>query len=85
LLNVPSDRDVDAADVNIITYKQPINMIKTWNKMTDNVISKNANEVWGTCDWTISATKKIDKLSAAHGKVGTASVLTKSGKNKFME
>jgi hypothetical protein len=33
----------------------------------------------------ISATKKIDKLSAARGKVGTASVLTKSGKKKFME
>ncbi len=39
----------------------------------------------GTCDWAISATKKIDKLSAACGKVGTASVLTKSSKKKFME
>jgi hypothetical protein len=47
LLNVPPDRDVDAADANVITYKQPINMIKTWNKMTDNIIAKNANKVWG--------------------------------------
>jgi hypothetical protein len=45
LLNVLSDRDVDTADANIITYKQPINMIKTWNKMTDNIIAKNTNEV----------------------------------------
>jgi hypothetical protein len=29
LLNVLSDCDVDAADANAITYKQPINMIKT--------------------------------------------------------
>jgi hypothetical protein len=85
LLNVPSDCDVDAAAMNIITYKQPINMIKNWNKMTDNMIAKNTNKVWGTRYWTISATKKIDELSAAYGKGGTASVLTKSGKKKFME
>ena len=29
LLNVPSNRDVNASDANIITYKWPINMIKT--------------------------------------------------------
>jgi hypothetical protein len=46
-LNVPSNRDVDAADANVITYNQPINMIKTWNKVTDDIIAKNANEVWG--------------------------------------
>jgi hypothetical protein len=80
LLNVLSDGDIDAADANVITHKQPINMIKTWNMLTDNIISKNANKVWGTRDWKISATKKIDNLSAARGKVGTASVLTKSGK-----
>ncbi len=33
----------------------------------------------------IPTTKKIDELSAASGKVGTALVLTKSGKKKFME
>jgi hypothetical protein len=43
LLNDPSNRDVDAADANVITYKQPINMIKTWNKMTDNISAKSAS------------------------------------------
>ncbi len=85
LLNVPSDRDVDAMDPNLITYESHINMIKTWNKMTDDIIAKNANKVWGTCNWTISVTKQVDKLSVAHGKVGTATTLTKSGKKKFME
>jgi hypothetical protein len=71
--------------MNVITYKQPINMIKIWNKMTDHIIAKNANKVWGTRDWMIPATKNIDGLSAACGEVGTASVCTKSGKKKFME
>jgi hypothetical protein len=48
LLNVPSECDVDAADPNIITYRNHVNMIKTWNKMTNDIIAKNANEVWGT-------------------------------------
>jgi hypothetical protein len=87
LLNVPSDCNVDATDSNVITYKNHINMIKTWNwnRMTDDIIAKNAIEVWGTCNWTISTTKQVDELSATRGKVGTASALTKSGKKKFME
>jgi hypothetical protein len=55
LLNVPSDHNIDATDPNLITYKSHINMIKTWNKMTDDIIAKNANKV--SCDWTISVTK----------------------------
>jgi hypothetical protein len=83
LLNVPPNCDNDAADGNIIIYKQPFN--KFWNKMTDDIIAKNANKVWGTHNWMISTTKIINKLSAARGKVGIASILTKSGKKKFME
>jgi hypothetical protein len=35
LLNVPTNRDVDATDAKIITitYINQINMVKTWNKM----------------------------------------------------
>ena len=84
LLNVPTDRNVDPSDSNIITYKDQINMTKTWNKMTDDIIAKNANEVWGSRDWTASVTKQVDELSAARGEV-TAANLTKSGKKKFME
>ena len=85
LLNVPSGCDIDATDPNIITYKDHVNMIKTWNKITDDIIAKNANEVWGTRDWTTSITKQVDELSATRGEVGTAAALTKSGKKKFME
>jgi hypothetical protein len=85
LLNVPADRNVDATDPNLITYKNHINMIRTWNKMTDAIIAKNANEVWGTHDWMISATKQVAELSVTRGEVGTAAALTKTGKKKFME
>ena len=81
LLNVPTGRDVDPSDSNIITYKDQINMTKTWNKMTDDIIAKNANEVWGSCDWTASVTKQVDELSAARGEV-TATNLTKKRKEE---
>jgi len=85
LLNVLSERDVDASDPNIITYRNHINMIKTWNKITDDIIAKNGNEVWGTHDWTNPVIKQVDELSATRREFGTAAVLTKSGKKKFME
>ena len=85
LLNVPSEHNADATDPNIITYRNHINMIKTWNKITDDIIARNANEVWGTHIWMNPVIKQVDELSAMHGEVGTAAALTKSGKKKFME
>jgi len=85
LLNVPSKRDVDTTDPNIITYRNHVNMIKTWNKITDDIIAKNANEIWGACDWMTTGTKLLDELSAARGEIGTAATITKSGKKKFMQ
>ena len=69
LLNVLSDCTVDATDSNTITYNNHIHMIKTWNKITDNIIAKNANKVWGTRDWTISTIKQVDELSSTRGEV----------------
>ena len=60
-------------------------MIKTWNRITDEIIAKNANKVCGTQDWAISTTEQVDELSATRREVGTAATLTKSGKKKFME
>jgi hypothetical protein len=85
LLNVPTNCDVDPTDANAITYKNPVNMTETWNKINTELIAKNANEVWGTCNWTVSTTKQIEELTAARGEVGTAAALTKIDKKKFME
>ncbi len=85
LLNIPTNWDVDPTDENAITYKNPVNMTETWNKINSKLIAKNANEVWGTHNWTVSTTKQIKELTAAHGEVGTAAALTKIGKKKFME
>ena len=84
LLNVPSEPDVDATDPNIITYRNHVNIIKTWNKITDDIIAKNANKIWGARDWTISVTKQLDKLAATRGDI-TGVALTRSGKKKFMQ
>jgi hypothetical protein len=85
LINVPTNRDLNATDANVFTYKDPINIIDTWNKITNDLIGKNANEVWGTRDWTIPVNMHIKALSDMCGKIGTATVITKIGKTKFME
>jgi hypothetical protein len=85
LLNVPTDCNVDPTDANAITYKNPVNMTETWNKINNKLTAKNANKVWGTCNWTVSTTEQIEELAAACGEVGTPAALTKIGKKKFME
>jgi hypothetical protein len=45
ILNIPTDRDIDPTDANAITYKNPVNMTETWNKINNELITKNANEV----------------------------------------
>jgi hypothetical protein len=60
-------------------------MIEPQNKMTNEIIAKNANETWGTHDLMVPTTKVIKEFSAAHGEIGTASAITKFGKKKFME
>jgi hypothetical protein len=85
LLNVPINCNINATDANVFTNKDPINIIDTWNKITNDLIAKNANEVWGTRDWTIPVNMQIKALSDMHGKIRTATVITKIGKKKFME
>ncbi len=48
LLNAPFDCTVDTTNSKTTTYNNHIHMIKTWNKITDEIIAKNANKVWGT-------------------------------------
>ncbi len=85
LLNVPTDCNVDPTDSNAFTYKNPVKMTETWKKINNKLIAKNANEVWCTCNWTVSTIKQIEELTAARGEVGTAAALTKIDKKKFME
>jgi hypothetical protein len=85
LLNVPTACNVNSTDANTITYKDPVNMTESWNKINGKLIAKNRNEVWGTRDWTVSTTKQIKEMTGTRGKVGTANALTRIGKKKFME
>jgi hypothetical protein len=85
LLNAPTNRDVDATDPNLLMFKDPINIIDTWNKITDDLIARNANETWGTRDWTIPINMEIMVLNNTRGKLGVAGIISKIGKKKFME
>jgi hypothetical protein len=85
LLNIPTDCNINPTETNAITYKNPVKMIETWNKINKDLITKNANEVCGTCNWMVSTTKQIEDLTAARGEVETVVALTKIGKKKFME
>ncbi len=60
-----------------------VNIINTWDKTSDDLIARNANEVWGTCNWIISSTKQIEEMTIERGKV-TVFAFTKVGKKKFM-
>ena len=88
LLNVPTNRDTDATDANSFAYKDHVNMIETWNKINDDIISRNANETWGTRNWSIPTTTIIEDMSPARGEFNTgatSSTFNKLGKKKFME
>jgi hypothetical protein len=61
LLSVPTNRNVGTSDANKISYSGHVNIINTWNKISDDLIKRNANKVWGTRNWTISFTKKSKK------------------------
>ncbi len=52
LLNVSSTRTVDATNANAFFYSNQVHMLETWNQVMDANIAINANEIWGTRDWT---------------------------------
>jgi hypothetical protein len=85
LLNVPTNCNVNATNASEIIYKDNVNVIDTWNKISDDLIAKSVNEVWGTCDWTVSTTKQTKEMTAKRGKIETASAITRIGKHNVME
>ena len=89
LLNVPSTRTPDAAAANTYIYSNPIHMLETWNQVTDANVAINANEIWGTRDWTqgtpIGGVLQIAEMTNARGEIGAANVVTLIGRKKFLE
>ncbi len=83
LFNIPTNQNIDLSGEKN-AYSDHVNIINTWNKTSDDLIARNANEVWGTCNLMISSTKWIEEMTIDHGEV-TVSALTKVGKKKFME
>jgi hypothetical protein len=52
LLNVPTAHQVDTNNANLFAYSNSNHMLETWNRVTDENIAINANEIWGRQDWT---------------------------------
>ncbi len=89
LLNIRSMRTVDATNANAFVYSDQVHMLETWNQVTDVNIAINANEIWGTRNWTqgtpVGGTFQIAEMNAARGKIGTANVVSFIGRKKFLE
>jgi hypothetical protein len=64
-------------------------LLETWNQVTDANIAINANEIWGTRDWTqgtpIGNVFQIAEMTQACGEIGTANAVTVLGCKKFLE
>ena len=87
LLNIPTMRQIDATDANVLIYSNQIHMLETWNRVTDENVAINANEIWGARDWTRGAinNKQIAEMTATRGEIGTAQAVTLIGRKKFLE
>ncbi len=68
LFNIPTVCQADPSNVNNITYIDPMHMLETWHKINDDLIARNANEVWGMRDWT-TPPPKIEKTSCGNYKL----------------
>jgi hypothetical protein len=86
LLNVPTTCQVDAPNANLFAYSNSNHMLKTWNRVTDKNIVINANEIWGTQDWSHGTNDfQIAEMTQARGKVGMANVATIVRCKNFLE
>jgi hypothetical protein len=86
LLDVPTVRDVNATNANLFTYSASNHMLETWNRLTDDYITINVNETWGTCNWTCGTGDfQISEMTLARGEVGTANSVTVIGRKRFLE
>jgi hypothetical protein len=86
LLNVPTAHQVDATNANLFTYSASNHMLETWNRVMDKSIAINANETWGTRDWTRGNDDfQIAEMTQARSEVGMANAVTIIGGKRILE
>jgi hypothetical protein len=57
-------------------------MLETWNRIDDNLIATNANNIWGMHNWTIlpqNVKNQVAEITNASGEIGVANVVTDIG------
>ena len=68
---VPTECDINAADPNDITFREKVDILTTWQVITDETVQKCATMLWGDKQWihTANGNKEIQQPSFARGEV----------------
>ena len=87
MARVPTTCTIDAADANNITYADHMDMINTFGVVTMDTIQKNATQLWGPKDWTVTdAPKTLIPPSHARGETTAAgNALNAEGRSLMLE
>ena len=89
LLNIPSKHTDDPVNANTFVYSSQIQMLETWNQVMDANIAINANEIWGTHNWTegtpVGIVFQNVEMAEICCKIGTANAVTVIGCKKFLK
>ena len=81
---VPTTQTIDPDDATNITFGDEISLLDTWHGIDPETIQKNATEVWGAQDWTVTENKEVVALSVARNEINGRN-LTDAGKKLFKE
>jgi hypothetical protein len=63
-------------------------MLKSWNKINDDLIARNKNKIWGTRNWTTlppNIGNQVAEIMNAHGEIEFANTVTHIGQKKVLE
>ena len=78
---VPTECDIDAADANVITFREKKDIINTVDEVTFAHVQKNATMLWGNKTWAVTDDKEISDPTTARGKLTAGgNTLTDNGK-----
>jgi hypothetical protein len=71
IARVPTECDIDPTDPNNITIRKKVDILTTWQTITDENVQKCATMLWGEKQWAITANadKELRQPSFGRGEV----------------
>ena len=83
---VPTECDIDAADANVITFREKKDIINTFEEITSDHVQKNATMLWGNKTWAVTDDKEIIDPSIARTELTAGgNALTADGKKLMLK